>query len=359
MLYLDLMQKMAYITNGGGMCASAFFRDYKEHAVSWLKVYKIHSKGFTVNDWKFLGLNRENYKAFLSNAAYYGMHPINGAYSKWIDDKLTLKYLCAGTKLDEYMPEYYFQIDGSGNILPLMDCPYSNISNGTEAIIDLLKKKGTLAIKLLSGSLGEGFYKGEYIGESYYLNGKVITFDDFCQTLNSLRNYLIIEYLRPNSFLAEFCPNTCNTIRYLLGRKGNEKMNLLKSFIRFGTEASGFVENYNAGGVLCYIDQNGCFCEGNMIDKTNMKNIKLNLHPDSKKALKGKIPFWNKIIEAGEEFDKYFPQMKYLGIDFVVTEDNKVKILEINSLTSLDSIQLNGSILDSDSAREFYEQYLC
>lgn len=46
-----------------------------------------------------------------------------------------------------------------------------------------------------------------------------------------------------------------------------------------------------------------------------------------------------------------------MGIDFVVTSDERVKVLEINSLTSLDSIQLDSSILDTN-AGDFYRELM-
>ena len=58
-----------------------------------------------------------------------------------------------------------------------------------------------------------------------------------------------------------------------------------------------------------------------------------------------------------DELGKYFPQMNYMGLDFVATSKNEVKILEINSLTSLDAIQLQGSILKMPQG-EFFKQHL-
>ena len=49
--------------------------------------------------------------------------------------------------------------------------------------------------------------------------------------------------------------------------------------------------------------------------------------------------------------------MNYMGLDFVVTSKNEVKILEINTLTSLDAIQLQGSILKTPQG-EFFKQHL-
>lgn len=181
------------------------------------------------------------------------------------------------------------------------------------------------------------------------LNDKVLTRKELKLELQKFRDYLITE-----KDMVPFCSDTVNTIRYLVGKKSNGEISLIKSFIRFGTIKSGFVENYNAGGVLCYINDNGVFEKGNLYDFELMKNIIITHHPDTGTELKGIIPLWNGIQKASADFCEYFPQLNYLGFDFVVTSKNEVKILEINSLTSLDSLQLAGSILDSKNG-SFYK----
>lgn len=47
--------------------------------------------------------------------------------------------------------------------------------------------------------------------------------------------------------------------------------------------------------------------------------------------------------------------MDFMGIDFVIKSKNQVKILEINSLLSLDVLQLNGAILNTSSG-QFYKK---
>lgn len=360
MLYCRILRmKFKIKLSGAKILSSLFARDYKKKQASYFKIHQVHKRGFSYSDWTFLGLNNRNYKNYLSTAIYCGMHPINGQYSKWIDDKLTLKYICQGTPLKDYMPEYYYQVDDTGTILRLMDNPHMGGGGicSPNDVANLLREKGCLAIKLMSGSIGEGFLKGEYSDGKYYLNGQETTGEGFCQKIKSLRNYLIIEYLKPHREISEYCSETCNAIRYLIGRMPDGEIKLLKAFIRYGTEKSGFVENYNAGGVLCYIDKNGNFEKGNIIDSIKKVNCIVEEHPDSKKKLFGKIPHWEDIVEAGRLMAVHFPQLKYLGIDFVVTSDEKVKILEINSLTSLDALQLDCSIWDTE-ASDFYEQFL-
>ncbi len=134
-------------------------------------------------------------------------------------------------------------------------------------------------------------------------------------------------------------------------------MKMIKSFLRLGTKASGFVENYNAGGVLCYVTESGDFRNGNVFDALSGTNKIITEHPDTKQRLEGKIPLWNELQNAAKQFGMHFPQMQYLGIDFVITNKNEVKVLEINSLTSLDCLQLDGSVLKT-SQGNFYRKRL-
>lgn len=344
--------------NGANLLGGVFIKDYLEHWSHLGQVYAIHQKGFSWDDWHIDQLTDETCSEYLKTTEYYGMHPLNGEYSHWIDDKLTLKYLCVGTPLDQYMPKYYYQITNDGRVLALSDAP--SAKNGFAAcndIVNLLEINGELAIKRIAGSLGEGFYKAEYQDGQYFLNEQKFTKDLLLRKLATLKGYLVTEYFHPHQDLARFCANTANCMRYLVGRNENGTMELIKSYIRFGTKVSGFVENYGAGGVLCFISDDGSFKNGNLLNLKEQKNQILQYHPDTQVELKGMIPCWKEIQHAADLFGQIFPQMNYLGIDFVVTSKNEVKVLEINSLTSLDAIQLYGSILKEPQG-DFYRKRL-
>lgn len=132
---------------------------------------------------------------------------------------------------------------------------------------------------------------------------------------------------------------------------------MLKSFIRFGSRKTGNVENFNRGGVLCYIDPKGVFQGGYLLQKkgAHFRTTNISIHPDTKEELIGEIPCWNEVNNAVRGIEKLLPQTRYLGFDFVITDKNEVKLLEINSLTSLDSIQLDGSILNTENGKWFFK----
>lgn len=108
-----------------------------------------------------MGLTDKTQKSYLSTRDYCSLHPLNGNYSSWIDDKLTLKYILHGTEAGQYMPNYYFELMHDGRVVGLMDLDekYEESFNG---VVELLIDKKHLAFKLLKSSLGVGFYRAEY-----------------------------------------------------------------------------------------------------------------------------------------------------------------------------------------------------
>lgn len=253
------------------------------------------------------------------------------------------------------MPQYYFQIDASGRILPLMDYPTERSVANVEEILALLRTKTELAVKLIVGTIGQGFYKAEYKDGTYFLNGTPYSTSEMCAKLASLRNYVFTEYFHPHPESARIGSQTANAIRVLLGRMDG-RMVMLAGDIRFGTRASGYVDNYGAGGVSVYVDENGCFTQGNILDSQTGRNRVITHHPDNGEELKGRVPLWDDVREACRKLDRFFPQMDYLGVDFVVTDQNEVKILEINSLTSISIFQTEGSVLDTPQGAFFRER---
>ena len=333
-----------------------FLSDYKKNPLHMLRTFAIHRRGFTLSDWELQGLSKDNYKTYLTSRAYSGMHPINGYYSKIIDDKMVIKYVFSGTPVGKYMPDYYYLIDEQGVIRPMMDAGGLSRNPAVDDVVALLKENGKLALKLITGSIGKGFYKAEYKDGEFYVNDKQMSRDDFETFVGSLRNYIVSEYLTTHPYLSTFWPDTANTLRYLVGSVNGE-WRLIKSYIRFGSKKSGVVENFNAGGVLSYIDENGHFRGGYVMGKKGRQSysVAIDRHPDTNQVLDGDIPCWDEIRKCAEGIEKLLPQTKYLGFDFVVTDKDQVKLLEINSLTSLDTIQLDCSILDTENGKWFFE----
>ena len=184
------------------------------------------------------GINESNYKNHMPDFDYFKLHPINGKYSKWIDDKLTMKYILA--PFNEFLPKYYFQID-DGMILKLMDLP-EGINANIEGIIQLLLTDGNLAVKRLGGSLGEGFYRLTYNNGDFYINTNKACIQQVVELLSNLRGYLVTEYIIAHKDIRKVYDVTPNTLRVLVIKDRGKKAQITGGFMRFGTKESGLLE---------------------------------------------------------------------------------------------------------------------
>lgn len=343
---------------GSWMLTRRYINDYKSS--KWGEIFKVHSVhklGFVYEDYKILDSRYEKRK-YLNNRDYYSLHPLNGNESFWIDDKLTLKYILNGTYLGKYLPKYYFQINDSTQILPLTDVDANVEKASVEDVISMLEKKRELAFKKIKASLGEGFIKAEYRGnDNYQFNGRKCNRVIAIEQLSQMRDYLVMELLRPHPMIKQFSDKSVGSLRFQIGRKLSGEIINMFSYLRVGTEVSDSVENYAAGGVLTFVNMtDGSFEGGHILDKSTLKDIIISDHPDTNANIKGSIPFWDEIKTVARNIAKMLPQMNYMGIDFCVTDKDEVKILEINSLTSLDAIQLEQSIYDMPCGEFFRER---
>ena len=86
-----ILQRKWNMNSQGASLLGDYRLDYKKHGKEFIKVYSIHCEGFSWDDWYVNELSKENCSEYLWTAQYCAMHPLNGQYSHWIDDKLTLK----------------------------------------------------------------------------------------------------------------------------------------------------------------------------------------------------------------------------------------------------------------------------
>src|SRR5699024_11144514 len=101
------MKTRGYSPYFGPKVAKEFLNDLFRYKETTLKE-KIwaYRRGFLSKSIKQYKLNEDNYFKYMPDLTYYKLHPINGKYGKWIDDKLTMKYIL--NPFNEYLPKYYF-----------------------------------------------------------------------------------------------------------------------------------------------------------------------------------------------------------------------------------------------------------
>jgi hypothetical protein len=311
-------------------------------------------RGFFSDKIELYGLNDQNYSDYLSDLDYYKMFPINGFYGRWIDDKLTMRLILQ--PFAQYLPEYYFQI-GNGEILRLPDCP-EGYGQEIQDVLALLMEKRCLAAKLFAGSVGVGFVKLDYENQGYSINDQPASEQEVQRVLEPWVNmggggYLITEYLHAHPALSRIWSKSANTVRVMAIRQRGQPPRLVGSYIRFGTSATGGVDNTGAGGLTCSVDiENGKFSGGKIFNVGKWDHY--NDHPDSNVPVAGEVPFWTQITQILIEISNYIPQVIYLGYDVVIIPGG-FKIIEINSHQALRSIQAQIPVLKNERTRGFFQ----
>ena len=186
------------------------------------------------------GLTEDNYQSFLSDRDYMYLHQINNSYKKWIEDKMTLRYVLDPFKA--YLPQYYYQIirrEGYTVILPLMDCP-ENYAATFDDLFRLLRDKGNLALKAASGTHGIGFYKMSYENGTYYMNNEESSEYEIRQTILNFKSYYVVtEYINMHDQIKTLYAGSVNTLRIMMINRDGYNPQLLDAYMRIGSKNDG------------------------------------------------------------------------------------------------------------------------
>lgn len=264
----------------------------------------------------------------MSDLDFHRLRSANGPYRRWIDDKLTMKYVLHA--FDDHLPAYYYLLEEGqySRISKLTDCP---VHYGTEAndIIGLLESLGYLAVKLLAGSLGVGFYKLGYENGCYMVNEKPVERVQLETLLSDLRSYIVTEYLIGHTELGSICGYRANSVRVMTINQSGTSTLIVGALMRFATQESGTVDNISAGGVVALVDiDTGRFFNGRRLAGDEW--LECPIHPDTGIALDGHVPSWEQIKETVIAICDYLPELVWLGFDIMVL-DHGFKVIEINS----------------------------
>lgn len=323
------------------------------------------SKGFYPGRIELYGLTDENYKNYLPDYQYFMIHPMNHHFRIWVNDKLSLKYVLNSNNCQDTMPEYYLYVENNGNYTYLMDAP-ETIKKDKDFILNLLKLKGTLAIKPNSGtSGGRGFIKLEYKEEQIFENNKPIELEEFEAILPNLQNHIVTEYAYQHKDLAKIWPDSECTLRVIMAKLPKEnpysesKWHCTVSYARFGSSVSGGASNLSSGGIGIGFDfETGKYKDFGIRYKRFCPdgNWKCTEHPDTHVVWKdNSLPNWEFVKKKIHCVCQHIDSLDYLGLDIIITPTG-FKFCEINTHPAGDYEQVMcGPILENSDSFGFFE----
>lgn len=275
------------------------------------------------------GITKDNWEDTISDLEYKWMRHINSRYRGWLEDKITVKYICS--RYNEFFPAYYYYTmkrNGINKIIPMMDCP-EDYGNTFDDVFRLVREKGELALKPVSGSHGDGFYRFSYENGVYCLNREEVTKEQVVSILANVDNqYLITEYIRSCKQLRDIYDGSVNTLRLEVFKKDGRTPEIHDCYMRIGTSRTGAVDNIGAGGMNVLLDaKDGHYHDAALMIDNNI--VPTPRHPDTGVLIDGYIPHWDLIVDTVKKVAMEIPQLEWMGFDVAVTEDG-LKFPEIN-----------------------------
>ena len=284
------------------------------------------------------GITEENHLQFISDFEYKWLRHINNKYRHWMEDKITVKYICSD--YNSCFPEYYYHIslkNGNNKVIPMMDCP-EGYGNTYEDIFKLVHDKGVLALKPDEGSHGDGFYKFSCVDGKYYLNHEEAAAQDVLDILENVNNqYLVTEYIDMHPEIKRIYDGAVNTIRMIVFKKDGKNPVIGNAYMRFGSKRTGAVDNMGAGGMFARIDiETGRFYDAKIIEANEIKPCLC--HPDTGVKIEGYLPNWEKVKQDVLDVARNIPQLEYFGFDLALTKDG-LKFPEINRFPDYPAIE--------------------
>ena len=182
-----------------------------------------------------------------------------------------------------------------------------------EGLEQWLVDKRSIIAKPSKGAIGRGIEK---INTDKFSSGY-----ELLKYLRDKKLDLLEEVIIQNHKLNKLNPNSVNTIRIMTVLNKESKVNFLGAAIRMST--GKVVDNFNAGGIAAPIDLESGKISGPAVSK-NIQDEKIYYeHPLSNEKIIGfEIPHWDKVIKMVESACHMVPEVRTVGWDVAITEDD-------------------------------------
>lgn len=314
--------------------------------------------GFPSPFGKLYDLDTHGPDRFISELQRYQLFKsLNGPYRYQIDDKLSQHWM-----LSEYpdnRPAAYGLID-RGRLHEIADAGADNRSEPVpEALLPMIREHGTLVLKHLRGKGGKEVHLCGFDGE-YTLDGEYIEEEALVAKLRNLSGYLVTEFVEQHPYAERLYPHSPNTIR-ILTMWDNQSGELFVPFAcqRIGTERSRPIDNFSVGGLSAEIDlESGTLGSGGQFPYGGEVSW-YDTHPDTGEQLNGaKIPGWEEIRSTIEEIARANTHIPAVGWDIILDRDGVPVIIEANTGTGFDMLQIHRPMLDDPRVARIAARHL-
>jgi hypothetical protein len=327
--------KVHTLTRGNDSIQERWYREEPDVYMSKVRRKQLKKMGFLPSSDIVFDFDRYGYENYVNFRDYRKLHPINGIFSKLIDNKSFIPILFRSKP--NYLPEFFGTIEKG----KLSNCNLGNFSTIDGGLKSGIEKHGALFLK----QRGEAGGRGALVLNEHNLR------DGLNRITESGLTYYFSNYLRNEKFLENIYAPTLNTVRALFYKNVKGEIDIIKMFMRFGTKQSHPVDNGSAGGMVFTVNKGtGKIGHGRIYSDKNVYDS----HIDSGKKISGTIiPGWKRKIHSINEILTDLNFLRWGGLDIAFT-DTGIKILEVNSLPGLRISQIDEPLLLKKEVKEFF-----
>ena len=265
--------------------------------------YYLHKYGLDAKDYFIYGLYRYNER----EAAKYISSRDRSEFYVFADKEDLLHFMSNKKDFFSVYSKYMQK-----------DCIFVDEETTIEEFSVFCTDKDHIIVKPLTAERGEGIQKLPVRS-----NDEISAAFNICK-----KGKLIAEKVIKNcKEIAEFHPESLNTIRVSTVIDNNKKVRVMATSIRMGT-GGNVVDNGHYNGIFAGIDKdNGEICTLGY----NMRGEVFPSHPDTHARFTGfVIPKWDELMKIVQNVTLEIPELRYIGWDFALNENYEWILIEGN-----------------------------
>lgn len=214
-----------------------------------------------------------------------------------------------------------------------------------------------LIIKPYTGGGGARISKVILREDQLHFEGSISSYQDFVEfVIRQKTDYFMTEIINQTGYAKKIYPKTLNTIRMLTMMDKDSGLPFIAAAVqRVGTDKSVVVDNFTAGGISIKINiEDGILAKG-ACHTNDGEIIWYNKHPDTGVEFFGmEIKQWKYIKNYILSFSEKYFYLPYIGWDVVPMEEGFF-ILEGNSNSDVNLLQIHEGLLNSERIKKFYK----
>ncbi|MDD3464956.1 MAG: sugar-transfer associated ATP-grasp domain-containing protein [Candidatus Cloacimonetes bacterium] len=250
----------------------------------------------------------------------------------------------------EMFPKVYLRGIGGefydGDFNPVAISEVNGILQGLEYDKDYILKPAT------ETGAGDNVSVIERRGTLFFIDGSRIELKQLIEILSNVYkvNFILQERIQQCDWFASFNNEATNILRMFTYRSvTSNEIHVLHSYLRYASPQDSFQNYLRNGGYRRGIDKDGRlsdFAISRFGDKTADPKITRIISSD-------KVPKYNEMVELTKQIGAAFYHHRVLGFDYIVDNNNKVRLLEVN-LRNIGMVhhQLIGGPLFGDYTQE-------